>query len=219
MRLTNVIKLVMFFVILIVASGFFYFSGDLSIAKITASVSDAGPLAALVFIGVFIIAVLLALPISILYVAGGLLFGPFLGLLYVYGGSLIGAIIAFPLGRFFGEGIREYLDNMHSLSVDKVNARLKKGGVLFVMSLRLIPFLPYSALNYFFSFTEMRFRDFFIGTALGSIPGIVILVYFGSSFTNLGGPAFWGLLIFILVILVFSWHYRKYIINKLHEFY
>ncbi len=218
MKLVNVIKLVLFILLITLGIFLFYYSGgDLTEQGIKTFISDTGGLAAAVFIAIFVVGIILALPVTVFYIVAGLLFGPVNGSIYIYLGSILGSVIVFLLGRFFGEGIREYLDHTHFLSVRKINKKLNSRGALLVMLLRFVPFLPYSALSYFFALTKVKFKDYFLGTITGVIPGIIIIVYFGSNLMNFSTPIFWGLIIFIGVILFVSWVFRKKLINKLHK--
>ncbi len=72
-------------------------------------------------------------------------------------------------------------------SVDKM---LEGRGWSFMFFLRMIPLLPFDLVSAFAGASDMKFRDFLIGTTLGEIPGAVVLVMLGTSLDNVGSPYF-----------------------------
>jgi uncharacterized membrane protein YdjX (TVP38/TMEM64 family) len=57
-----------------------------------------------------------------------------------------------------------------------------------VTSLRLIPALPFSLLNYAAGLSGVRFAPFLLGTVLGTAPGTVGLVVLGDAVTGRVSP-------------------------------
>ncbi|WP_397333710.1 TVP38/TMEM64 family protein [Ornithinimicrobium sp. INDO-MA30-4] len=55
-----------------------------------------------------------------------------------------------------------------------------------ILTLRLIPIVPFTAINYGAGLSSVRFRDYFFGSALGMIPGSIAYVAVGAyASTNL----------------------------------
>ena len=48
-----------------------------------------------------------------------------------------------------------------------------------------LPYVPYVQMNYLFAVTRISARDFFVSTAVGCIPGVVLYAYVGTSIKNL----------------------------------
>ncbi len=46
--------------------------------------------------------------------------------------------------------------------------------------MRLVPVLPFTAINYAAGLTSVRTRDYTIGTAVGIVPGTVSIVALGT---------------------------------------
>jgi len=115
---------------------------------------------------------------AIVTVAGGLLFGVVLGAALAVTGATIGASLLFVVAR-------GALRPMLSARVAGVMARLQPGlerdGFLYVLSLRLIPVVPFWLINLAASMSGMRLRDFAAGTALGIIPGTTIFASIGAG--------------------------------------
>ena len=55
--------------------------------------------------------------------------------------------------------------------------------------MRLIPVLPFTAINYGAGLTAVRRRDYALGTAVGIIPGTVAYVALGAYGLEFGWPA------------------------------
>ena len=67
--------------------------------------------------------------------------------------------------------------------------RLDRSGLLAVTSLRLIPALPFSLLNYAAGLSGVRFTPYLLGTVLGTAPGTIALVVLGDAVTGRVSPA------------------------------
>ncbi|MDQ4105057.1 MAG: TVP38/TMEM64 family protein [Actinomycetota bacterium] len=118
--------------------------------------------------------------------AAGLLFGPVLGVALSLTGTTLSAVLAFVAVRKLGRDlVAPYLDRGVLRSVD---ARLRRRGWLAVASLRLIPAVPFSVLNYCSAVSSIRFRDYLLGT-VGVVPGSVALVVLGDALTGETSPA------------------------------
>lgn len=69
-----------------------------------------------------------------------------------------------------------------------MDALLRRRGLLAVIGVRLIPVLPFTAINYAAGLTAVGTRDYVMGTAVGIVPGTVAWVALGSYGTE---PASW----------------------------
>ena len=56
---------------------------------------------------------------------------------------------------------------------------VEKGGLKLIFLARLSPIFPFSILNYFYGFNNVKFRDFAIGL-IGIIPGTFLYCSIGS---------------------------------------
>ena len=125
-------------------------------------------------------------PKNVLSVAAGLAFGFGWALAAVYAGALLGAAAAFVLGRGLG---RDAVERFTGARVARLDALVRRRGLLAVIGVRLIPVLPFTAINYGAGLTALRRRDYALGTALGIIPGTVAYVALGAFGLELGWPA------------------------------
>jgi len=135
--------------------------------------------AAALFVVVYVIAAVVLVPCAILTLAAGFLFGLPLGVALTSVGSVLGAAAAFVVGRF---GARDWVaqrigsrPRFHALV-----AATHTDGFMLVLLARLSPVIPYILLNYAFSVTRVRFRDYMLATWIGMLPAIVLYVYAGT---------------------------------------
>jgi uncharacterized membrane protein YdjX (TVP38/TMEM64 family) len=125
------------------------------------------------------------IPRTVFTLAAGLLFGPVLGVGLSLVATTLSAVLAFGLVRRLAGGvIRPYLDRRVLRAVD---ARLCRRGWLAVASLRLIPAVPFSMLNYCSALSSISFRHYLAGTA-GIVPGSVAVVVLGDALTGTTSP-------------------------------
>jgi uncharacterized membrane protein YdjX (TVP38/TMEM64 family) len=126
------------------------------------------------------------IPRTAFTLAAGLLFGPVLGIILSLTATMLAAALAFGAVRKLGRHLVAPYLNCGVLQA--VDARLRRRGWLAVASLRLIPAVPFSVLNYCSAVSSIRFRDFLVGT-VGVVPGSVALVVLGDAFTGETSPA------------------------------
>lgn len=123
----------------------------------------------------------LVIPGTPLTILSGVLLGAFWGTVVAVVGNLIGATLAFLLARYL---FRDYVQNNILKKYPKINEyenKLAKNGLLTVIFLRLIPIFPFNILNFALGVTDIKFKDYFLGTLIGIIPGTFMFVYFGES--------------------------------------
>lgn len=147
------------------------------------TIEDAGALAPLAFVALYVVLTVLCFPGGVLTAAGGALFGTALGTLLAVIGATLGATAAFLLARRVG---REQVEQIAGRRMDTMDRSLGRRGFLAVIYVRLIPLLPFNLLNYVAGVTAIRVRDYVPATAVGIIPGAFAYAALGSS---LGDPA------------------------------
>ena len=131
------------------------------------------------FIALYAVAVAASFPgAAIITVAGGLLFGVVLGAALAVTGATLGASLLFLAAR---GALRPLLAARAGGLMERLRPGLERDGFLYVVSLRLIPVVPFWLINLAASLSGMRFRDFAAGTALGIIPGTTIFASIGAG--------------------------------------
>jgi len=88
---------------------------------------------------------LLPLPKNVFAALAGVLFGLLLGVVVVLLAALLGAAAAFALSRVLG---RDAVERITGARVARVDALLNHRGIIAVIAVRLVPVLPFTAINY-----------------------------------------------------------------------
>lgn len=136
------------------------------------------PLTPLLVITVFSLAGLLAFPVTLLIVTTALAFGPMWGAVYSIIGSIVSALLAYALGHKLG---RKTVQKLAGSSINRLSRRLAHHGVLAVITVRIIPVAPFTAINLVAGASHIKTKDFILGTLLGMLPGILGLTVFADS--------------------------------------
>jgi uncharacterized membrane protein YdjX (TVP38/TMEM64 family) len=125
-------------------------------------------------------------PRTMFTLAAGLLFGPVLGVVLSLAATVVSAVLAFWLVRRTAGGL--LLPHLDRKMLRAVNTRLRRRGWLAVASLRLIPGVPFSVLNYCSALSSISFRHYLAGT-VGIVPGSVAVVVLGDALPGTTSPA------------------------------
>ena len=137
----------------------------------------------LVFIGAYAVVALTPIPVTIMAVAAGLLFGPLVGSLLSVVGATLGALGAYGLAKLAGHEVVMKGLGRHAARIEH---GLKELGFLTIIALRCAPGLPYWPVNYGAGALGVPFLTFLSAVALGSIPGQVSLVAIGAFIARPG---------------------------------
>ena len=157
--------------------------GPLQMRAWAASVGAAAPL---LFLLGHTLLTTAPIPRTMFTLAAGLLFGPVLGVGLSLAATTLSAVLAFGVVRWLGRGL--VAPKLDHRVLRAVNTRLRRRGWLAVASLRLIPAVPFSVLNYCSAVSSIRFRHFLAGT-VGVVPGSVAVVVLGDALTGTTSPA------------------------------
>lgn len=131
----------------------------------------------------YVPACVFAIPGSILTLAMGFVFGPLKGTIAASLGSTTGATAAYFLGRTIGRNwIRQRIgENPRFVALDQA---VGSQGFKIVFLTRLSPVFPFNVLNYAYGLTNVRPRDYLLGSWLGMLPGTFLYVYLGSALAS-----------------------------------
>jgi phosphatidylserine/phosphatidylglycerophosphate/cardiolipin synthase-like enzyme/uncharacterized membrane protein YdjX (TVP38/TMEM64 family) len=126
---------------------------------------------------VYTVSSLALVPVNLLIAATGAAFGPLLGFGYALLGSLVAAAVLFGIGRALGgDVVRRFAGRR----VNAVSRRLGRHGLWAMALLRLLPIAPFGVVNLVAGASEMRFRDFLLGSLIGMGPGVALMALFGD---------------------------------------
>jgi uncharacterized membrane protein YdjX (TVP38/TMEM64 family) len=146
---------------------------------------SAGPWFPLAFLLAHILVTVLPFPRTAFTLSAGLLFGPVLGVLIAVCASAASAVAALLLVRAAGWQLNRLIRHR---AVHRVDARLRQRGWLAVLSLRLIPAVPFSALNYAAGASAVRLLPYTLATLAGLLPGTAAVVILGDALAGHVSP-------------------------------
>jgi len=142
-----------------------------------------GPVGPLVFIAIYAIAVVAAVPGSVLTIAAGAMFGSALGVAVVSVASTLGAAMAFAVARWLArDAVAGWLAGNEKLA--RLDRMTERHGAVVVAITRLVPLFPFTLLNYGFGLTGVRFRTYVLWSWLCMLPGTVLYVVGADAVTR-----------------------------------
>lgn len=147
--------------------------------------TSLGPWFPLAFLVAHIVVTVLPFPRTAFTLAAGLLFGPALGVAIAVTASTLSALLALLAVRALGWQLSNLVSHP---AVDAVDARLRARGWAAVLSLRLIPVVPFSVLNYAAGASSVRVWPYFLATLAGLLPGTAAIVILGDALTGNVSP-------------------------------
>ncbi len=115
---------------------------------------------------------------AILTVAGGFLFGPWLGTAYVVVAATVGATAVFLVAR---SAIGNILRAKAEPALRKMERGFQENALSYLLVLRLIPLFPFWLVNLVPALLGVSLRTYVIGTFLGIIPGVLVFTLAGAG--------------------------------------
>jgi phosphatidylserine/phosphatidylglycerophosphate/cardiolipin synthase-like enzyme/uncharacterized membrane protein YdjX (TVP38/TMEM64 family) len=147
----------------------------------------------------FVLASLIAVPVTLLILVTALVFGPLTGALVALLGSTLSAVAGYVIGRATG---RRAVETLAGGSLERVSRRLASRGILTVITVRIVPVAPFAVINLIAGASHVRLRDFIIGTILGMTPGVIAMAVFAEGLLSLIGRADFRAIALVIVGLV-----------------
>lgn len=147
--------------------------------------TSAGPWFPLAFFAAHVVLTVFPFPRTAFTLAAGLLFGPLLGVAIAVVASSLSAVIALLLVRAAGWHLNRLVTHPR---VGALNARLEQRGWPTVLSMRMIPAVPFSVLNYAAGASAVRVVPYSLATVVGVLPGTAAIVILGDALTGNVSP-------------------------------
>jgi uncharacterized membrane protein YdjX (TVP38/TMEM64 family) len=160
---------------------------ELSLGAVRGSVGELGALAPLVYVGIYALVTVLLLPGTPFTILAGVLFGPVVGSVVALVGATLGATLSFLVGRAIG---RSAVEQVSGRRVQAIDAFVAERGFASMLVVRLVPLFPFNVVNLVSGVTAVGFRDYVLATALGIVPGTVLLAAAGGAIDDPTSPAF-----------------------------
>jgi pyruvate/2-oxoglutarate dehydrogenase complex dihydrolipoamide dehydrogenase (E3) component/uncharacterized membrane protein YdjX (TVP38/TMEM64 family) len=143
--------------------------------------------AAAAFFAVYVAVTGLSLPgAAIMTLVAGAIFGLLWGTVLVSFASSIGATLAFLASRFV---LRDWVQQKFAGPLRAINAGVEKEGGFYLFTLRLIPAIPFFAINLAMGLVPMRAWTFYWVSQLGMLAGTVVYVNAGTQLAAIESPA------------------------------
>jgi len=122
--------------------------------------------------GLFMIASVIGIPITVLIVGTLLVFGTLEGFIYGWVGCLIGSAVSYQVGRFMG---RDLFRKYGGKKINQLSQWFARRGIVTVAIARIVPVAPFTVINMAAGASHIRFSDYMLGTLIGLTPGLMAL--------------------------------------------
>lgn len=171
--------------------------GPPDIDGVRARVGEAGAWGPVLYFATYAALALIPCPKALLTAAGGALFGLWAGAGLALSAALVGALVSFAVGRLLG---RDAVDRLTRGRLARIDELLRGHGLAAVLVVRLVPLVPFIAINYASGLSGVRLRHYVVGSAFGMIPGSLAYAALGAYGTNPWGlaAAVSGLVVLVL---------------------
>jgi pyruvate/2-oxoglutarate dehydrogenase complex dihydrolipoamide dehydrogenase (E3) component/uncharacterized membrane protein YdjX (TVP38/TMEM64 family) len=174
-----------------------------------------------VFFIVYVLVAALSIPgAALMTLIAGAIFGLGQGLLIASFASSIGATLAFLMSRLL---LKDWVQNKFALHLKTINEGIEKDGPFFLFTLRLIPLVPFFAINLLMGLMPITAWRFYWVSQLGMLAGTAVYVNAGAEFASvigqeggfsLAGIMTPGLLGALVLLAIFPWIARS-ILNQI----
>ena len=175
-----IFAVLIFFLYSYLTKGFFYFLINFNQQELISFLSSFKEISFLIYVLLIIVGIIFA-PIHpfIFYVAGGIVFGPYISWGLIMVGVAIGSSIAFKLAKRYGRRfVEKNVSKKHINRFDKVS---DKYGSISTFLLRVNPLTSSDIWSYIAGLTRIKFWKFLMWTLLGLAPAIFVQTYFGKA--------------------------------------
>ncbi len=135
------------------------------------------------YMSVYIAVVSLSIPGAVpMTLTGGALFGFLSGSIVVSFASTIGATLACTVSRFL---LRDWVQKKFGGRLATLNDGIRREGAFYLLSMRLNPLFPFSAINLGMGLTKMPLRTFYFISQIGMLPGTMVYVNAGRELAKI----------------------------------
>jgi pyruvate/2-oxoglutarate dehydrogenase complex dihydrolipoamide dehydrogenase (E3) component/uncharacterized membrane protein YdjX (TVP38/TMEM64 family) len=167
---------------------------------------------ALGFFAGYVAVTALSLPVAVwMTLAAGALFGFWVGLLVVSFASATGATLAFLTSRYF---LRDWVRARMGARADAIDRGMARDGAFYLFTLRLIPVVPFFAVNLLMGLTPIRTVTFYVVSQVGMLAATAVYVNAGTQLAgidSLSGIASPAILVSFALLGLFPWIARMVI--------
>lgn len=139
----------------------------------------------LLYFAAYVAITALSLPLAVwMTLAAGAIFGFWGGLFLVSFASSLGATLAFLASRYL---LRAWVRRRLGPRAAAIDAGLKRDGPFYLFTLRLIPVVPFFAVNVLMGLTPIATGTFYIVSQIGMLAGTAVYVNAGTQLAQIDG--------------------------------
>ena len=186
-----------------------------SLEALQARIAELGLWGPFAFIALYAVVAVTPIPVTIMAVAAGMIFGLPVGTVLSMAGVVLGCFGGYGLARALG---RDTVMRMLGSHAEVIEERLHDGGFYAVCTLRLMPGIPYWPVNYGSGALGVSSREFLIATVVSALPGQVSLIAIGAFIADpsvLSGAAV--VISWVVVIALTLVAYRRWRATRVFE--
>jgi len=136
-----------------------------------------------IYFAVYVTVTALSLPgAAVMTLAGGAIFGVWVGLVIVSFASTMGATLGFLFSRFV---LRDVVQEKFGDKLKTINEGIKKEGAFYLFTLRLIPLFPFFVINLVMGLTPISVVKFYLVSQVGMLAGTFVFINAGNQLASL----------------------------------
>lgn len=139
-------------------------------------------LAGAAYVGIYALATMFMMPGALwITIAGGFMFGLVGGSVATIIGATTGAsLLFFAAKTSFGDSLRKLAGGY----ADKVRDEFQQSPLAYMFAMRFVPAMPFPIANIVPALLGAKYRDYFISTAVGIIPGVIAYTWIGAGLSE-----------------------------------
>lgn len=206
MKQTRLLKFTIIAAIILAAA---FLMQKIGVSELRELIGEHVLFAPMIYVLCFAILPIFLFPVPVLAVVAGAVFGLFAGSLYTIIGAMINSVLMFYIARFLGfRAVSDFTQNSKS----KILKTLGEPGGKFslILILRLMPLVPYNALNYACGVMNVSLRDYVVATFVGIVPATFIMVNLGEKALDMRSNGFIIACVLMAALVVLSsWGAKK----------
>ncbi len=206
LKQTRLLKFTIIAAIILAAA---FLMQKIGVSELRELIGEHAIFAPMIYVLCFAILPIFLFPVPILAVVAGTAFGLFAGSLYTIIGAMINSVLMFYIARFLGfRTVSAFTQNSKS----KILKTLGEPGGKFslILILRLMPLVPYNALNYACGVMNVSLREYVVATFVGIVPATFIMVNLGEKALDMRSNGFIIACVLMAALVVLSsWGAKK----------
>jgi phospholipase D1/2 len=121
---------------------------------------------------------------------------------YALIGAELSALVVFGIGRLLG---RDAVRRVAGSLLNRLSRKLSDSGFSAIITFRIVPVAPFSVINVIAGVSEMRLKDYAVGTFVGMLPGIGAIALLSDQISaSLRQPDLGQFTVLVMVVVLVS---------------